>query len=191
MSEIETKEVAEQPVRSTGALQANRASATDACNAAEDQPMIDGAKLRRLSNVKLTRKHHYSFMGLWIVVTSVMILTLNLVMYLYAEERWGGLFSWDSSFHEVYISNRVTFVTALGIEALLFIIGLVALAKFTAHRIAGPYIGMRKTFAAIRNGNMDTRMRFRNYDKLDEMADEFNEMMDAIRDRMAEKSSDG
>ena len=136
---------------------------------------------RKLSNMRLTKRHHFSYMGLWAVISVCLVVVLNLILYLLIEERWGGLHSLDNIFHQQYIAGRRAFVIAMAIETFLFIVAFVSLARFTAHRIAGPYIRLRIVFDAVRNGNLQQRLTFRDYDHLEELAQAFNDMMSAIR----------
>jgi len=146
--------------------------------------MKSGASQRRLSNVKLTRKHHFRYMGLWIFLTAGFVIVLNLVLYLYVEERWGGMASLSRPFHQEYIAIRSTFVGSLVIEAVLFIVGIVGLAMFTAHRVAGPYIRLRSVCNSVSGGNLQQRLKFRDYDHLEEVEEAFNKMMDHMLEKM-------
>jgi methyl-accepting chemotaxis protein len=141
---------------------------------------------RTLANLKLTRKHHFTYLGLWILMTMALIIALNVVLYLYAEERWGGVYSLDSAFHSLYVSHRVTFVTALFTEAALLIAAIVMLARLTAHRIAGVFIRLQQTFKSVQEGNVEQPLKFRKYDKLEDLEEAFNDMMTALRTKMGE-----
>lgn len=145
--------------------------------------MNKGHRHRKLSNVMLTKRHHFSHMGLWILVGLVLVVTLNMLMYLLMEERWTGIGSLSQPFHQEYITFRMFFLLALTLESIFFGCGIVALAMYTDHRITGPYIRLQHVFDAIRDGNMDQRLKFRDYDNLEYLADSFNAMMVAIRER--------
>ena len=146
--------------------------------------MKSGKSQRRLSNVILTRKYHLRYMGLWILLASFFVVVLNMVLYLYVEERWGGVASLSRPFHQEYIGMRKVFVGSLCIEAVLFIVGIVGLAMFTAHRVAGPYIRLRHVFAAVTDGNFSQELKFRDYDHLEEVEDAFNKMMGKVRETL-------
>jgi len=146
--------------------------------------MKSGRSQRRLSNVKLTRKYHFRYMGLWIILASFFVIVLNMVLYLYVEERWGGLASLSRPFHQEYIGIRRVFVGSLCLEAVLFIVGIVGLGMFTAHRVAGPYIRLRHVCAAVTAGNFSQELKFRDYDHLEEVEDAFNGMMSKVREKL-------
>ena len=142
---------------------------------------------RSLANVRLTRKYHFAYMGLWMFISACLVLALNLVLYLYAEERWGGPYSLAQSFHQEYVALRRVFLMALAVEALCFIVATTALAVLTAHRIAGPYIRLQNTFHAVRDGDLSLKLKFRDYDHLEDVERAFDEMMGALRRRLADK----
>jgi nitrogen fixation/metabolism regulation signal transduction histidine kinase len=123
-------------------------------------------------------------MGLWIVIVTALVIALNVMLYLYAEERWAGLYSWDESLHSAYLSHRMAFMGVMILETALFVVGAVLLAKFTSHRIAGPYIKIVNVCNAVRDGDVDQIMKFRTYDKLDYVEKAFNDMLASLRSRM-------
>lgn len=145
--------------------------------------MTSSASQRRISNVRLTRKFHYRYLGLWVVLGIALVLSLNVVLYLFAEERWGALYAVDATMHEQFVAARHTIAWALGLETLLFALGIITLAKFTAHRIAGPYIRLGRAFDAVRDGELDHRLVFRRYDRLEDLERKFADMMAAVRAR--------
>ena len=63
-------------------------------------------------------------------------------------------------------------------------VGVVALAKFTSHRIAGPFIRLRRAFNEVRDGDLDHLLKFRKYDRLTMLEDSFNGMMESLRERI-------
>lgn len=58
---------------------------------------------------------------------------------------------------------------------------------FMSHKIAGPLYKLRKAIAEARAGNLDLRIQFRQKDYFQELAPEFNTLMDSIQDRIAQK----
>jgi methyl-accepting chemotaxis protein len=112
------------------------------------------------------------------------VVVLNVVVYLYLEERWGGAYSLDQAFHEVYVSARRAFLGAMFLEFILFAAAIVGLAKFTVHRIAGPYIRLKQAFEEVRSGNLQVRLKFRSYDRLEDVAEAFNQMIASVRKRI-------
>jgi len=145
--------------------------------------MNTGRSNRHISNVKLTSKFHFRYMGLWVLLTIGLTAVAGLLLFLLAEQHWHDLYTLDTGFHEEYMMQRQMMAMALGFAMLLFAGAVVGLAKITAHRIAGPYIKLQRVFEAVRDGNFDQKLCFRKYDHLDELAAAFNQMMDEVRAR--------
>ena len=70
---------------------------------------------------------------------------------------------------------------------LIAVAGMLTLAMLTAHRIAGPYIALKQTFKAIKEGDLDCRLSFRGYDQLSEVEDAFNQLMNDLQRKIYEK----
>jgi HAMP domain-containing protein len=136
---------------------------------------------RRLLNIKLTRKHHFHYFGLWVLLTVLMVVGFNVVIYMLIESRWEGITVVPTDALRSYMLQRQLFVFGLLAEAILFSIGVALLAMTTAHRIAGPYMRLKTAFDEVANGNLGYRLRFRKYDRLEDVAACFNRMMDTLR----------
>ena len=136
---------------------------------------------RSLRNVKLTGKYHYSHFGLWLLVLGVFIITLNLDVYWYAQARWASAFAVDESLQDYHRIRSMQLIGIMIIKTTLFVMASVLLAKFTSHRVYGPYINIVNTCNAIREGDVDRKLKFRKYDKLEQVEAAFNSMMDKIR----------
>ena len=134
--------------------------------------------------MKLTSRFHYRFVGLWVLVTSVLVGMVNGLLFLLAEERFGHGYSSESTLVQLYIDNRFAVGGMLLISTALFLVGIALLAKFTSHRVAGPYIRLKNVFKAVRDGNMEQRLKFRDYDQLEDLEAAFDEMMDAVREKI-------
>jgi nitrogen fixation/metabolism regulation signal transduction histidine kinase len=62
------------------------------------------------------------------------------------------------------------------------VIAVVALAVFTTHRLAGPWIAVRRALDRVRDGDLDTPLRIRTVDPyLREVERAFNEMRESLR----------
>ncbi|MEI6148671.1 MAG: HAMP domain-containing protein [bacterium] len=143
---------------------------------------------RRLSNVKLTSKFHFRYLGLWVLITVALIAVAGLLLFLLAEEHWSALYTLDTKFQDNYMMQRQAMAMALGFGALMLSAAIMVLAKTTAHRIAGPYIKLQRVFEAVRDGNFDQELKFRQYDHLEELAAAFNEMMTEVRSRVKKEN---
>jgi competence protein ComGC len=66
-------------------------------------------------------------------------------------------------------------------QLLLFVGGIAASLVLAAHRIAGPHVAIKRTCNALRAGKASTRLHFRKYDKLEDVEECFNAMVDALQ----------
>lgn len=138
---------------------------------------------RSLRNLRLTKDFHFRYLGLWIIICMTLLVAVNVTLFLWVSAHFSGMRSILSGSHTKFIEFREYIMYALFIEMCIFGIGLVALAKLTAHRIAGPYIRLQRTFDSIREGNSELRLSFRDYDGLDHVAESFNQMMETVSKR--------
>jgi len=149
--------------------------------------MNAGKHQRSLRSMKLTRKHHFQYMGLWIILTLCLLVLLNVIAFLLLEERWKGMSELSGGLMQVDMSCRLPFLIAMAVETLAFAGAITFLAKVTAHRIAGPYVRLVRTFEEVKNGNFDLKLRFRGYDRQEAVEQAFNEMMAAVRAKLNEQ----
>ena len=139
---------------------------------------------RKLSNISVTREFHFQHMGLWIVLTMCFVVLLNVLLYLLLQERWARLSAPEGVGGAGFETIRGALLTAQAIQIILMGVGVVALAKFTSHRIAGPFIRLRRAFNEVRDGDLDHLLKFRKYDRLTMLEDSFNGMMESLRERI-------
>ena len=67
--------------------------------------------------------------------------------------------------------------------------GLVTfVALLSAHRVSGVHIKLKNTFEKVAAGDLETQLRFRKNDHLEDVEDSFNQMMESIRARVGEDS---
>jgi len=109
------------------------------------------------------------FSAIWvlIVVMTAPIISLGMMA--------GGLVP-ESSYGDVwfFLATRVP----------LLALAAVGLAIFTTNRTAGPLVLIRRAFEAVKAGDMDHRLKFRQTDKhLKGLEFAFNEMMVALMER--------
>jgi nitrogen fixation/metabolism regulation signal transduction histidine kinase len=79
---------------------------------------------------------------------------------------------------------RTRIAVVLAIQTLFLIAAVLALAVFTTHRLAGPYIAIIRALEAVKEGDMNRPLRFRSTDiHLQEVELAFGEMLAALRER--------
>ncbi len=60
--------------------------------------------------------------------------------------------------------------------------GVLLLIVITTHRLASPFVALKRTFAAIERGDTKQRLRFHKYDHLDDVEEAFNRLMDSMQE---------
>jgi methyl-accepting chemotaxis protein len=139
---------------------------------------------RSIRNIRLTARFHSRYLSVWLVSAIVPIVALNVAIYFLFRALWQTSYAGeDASLHVVTPSAIVGIIV---VETVLLCLNLIGLAAITVHRISGPYINLKRSFGRVRGGDIGYRMKFRKDDRLDDIADEFNGMMDELRKRIGE-----
>jgi nitrogen fixation/metabolism regulation signal transduction histidine kinase len=136
--------------------------------------------------MRLTRKFHFRYLGFWIVITVCLLVLLNVSLYLLLEEQWKDMRALAGDLVDTNESIPLPFLIGVLVETALFAGAAVFLAMSTAHRIAGPYIRLQRTFREVSEGNLDLTLKFREYDRLEELEEAFNAMMATFRQKLKE-----
>ena len=123
----------------------------------------------RGSGFKHTLASVFPFSAVWVflVVLTAPIISVGMMA--------GGLVP-EASYGDVwfFLATRVPILALASI----------GLAVFTTNRVAGPLVLMKRAFEAVKEGNMDHRLKFRQSDRhLKDLEVIFNEMMVAIKER--------
>lgn len=140
---------------------------------------------RKLSNVRLTAKYHTRYLGGWVLISAANLALLVALVYTMATQLHGGLVgALDSA--DVFESQLAS---ALVVLALFATAAILSLAVLTSHRIAGPYLGLIRTCRQIAAGDFSHRLHFRKADRLEDVEEAFNEMLDALATAQRDQSS--
>ena len=122
---------------------------------------------RKLRNVNMTSAFHYRHNGIWIAVSLFLVALANVL--------------WITM---ILIHPTTTFTPrlqlALAAEIVLAFVFIIGLAKFTSHRVAGPYIALEKICQRVAGGETSARVRFRSSDHLNDLERAFNAMLDTL-----------
>ena len=123
--------------------------------------------------VRHTLPYVLPFSGLWLVVTIAAMVMFGVTCYLVASA---------SPLLDDAVRNRLAVVLAA--QTVFLILAVLALAVFTTHRLAGPYVALLRAFEAVKNGDLEHPLRFRNSDvHLREVETSFGEMLASLRER--------
>jgi HAMP domain-containing protein len=130
-------------------------------------------RFRRGSGVKHTIPFIGRFAGLWFLVTTIAVLVASVSTYVIFVDRGMGT---DGRFVAMLVFQTVFILLALG-----------GLAVFSTHRLAGPWIAVHRALADVRGGDLHRVLRIRRADEhLRLVEDEFNGMMENLRERLGE-----
>ena len=125
----------------------------------------------RGSGLRHTLPYVVRFAGLWLVVTIAAIVVASVSSYMVFAERGS----------EAEAAHLRTVVT---IQAALSILAVIALALFTTHRLAGPWIAVRRALDRVTAGDLDSGLRLRATDpRIKEVEVAFAEMLASLRRR--------
>ncbi len=79
----------------------------------------------------------------------------------------------------VLIQTVILVMIAVGIATIVFTL-------IVSHKIAGPLFRFKQSFKELAQGNFSNQVRLRKGDQLHEVATEFNQMINAVRDQIRE-----
>jgi HAMP domain-containing protein len=138
-------------------------------------------KKLRGSGVRFTLPYLFRFSGLWLLVTSTAIVLLGVACYAVATGAGDGL---DGE-------ARRHLALVLSVQTAALLLAAVALAVFTTHRIAGPFIALKRAIEEVRDGTFHNPLRLRTGDAhLKELEASFNEMADELQTRLGDRPGD-
>lgn len=133
--------------------------------------MIDLQGVRG-TGVRWTLRYVPRFAGLWLLVCVLTLLVFAVTSYLGLFDRLGE-------------AGRSRLLLVLTLQTVFVIVGMVALAIFTTHRLAGPIIGLLRAFEDVKAGDLNRQLRFRQSDRhLADLEKAFNEMVASLRVRV-------
>ena len=133
---------------------------------------------RSIKNVVMTKAHHMLYMGPQIFIT---LLILGLI-YATLIHR---IFAMAQEGQDIPYTTLAVISTVCVTAAAILSVGSAILA---AHRMAGVHIKLAQVFDRIADGEFDTRLKFRASDKLEDVEESFNKMMDSLRTQMDPES---
>jgi Sec-independent protein translocase protein TatA len=133
--------------------------------------MSDLRKIRG-AGVQLTLPYVLRYSALWLVVAVAAVVLFGITSYLVAAERLSG-----EALRQMAL--------LLTLQTVFLILAVIALAVFTTHRLAGPYIALKRALEEVKRGELDHPLRLRTADiHLKEIEVSFNEMTAALRERL-------
>ncbi len=86
---------------------------------------------------------------------------------------------------------RLQMAVAAGAVLIVQVVLIAWLGLLASHKVAGPIYQIRKSMARVASGDMTVRIHLRDGDKLTEVADAFNEMMETVSARIGSDEPTG
>jgi len=86
---------------------------------------------------------------------------------------------------------RLQMALAVGAVLIVQVVLIAWLGLLASHKVAGPIYQIRRSMAKVASGDMTVRIRLREGDKLTEVADTFNEMMETVSARIGSDEPTG
>lgn len=138
------------------------------------------AEKRSIKNIIKTKKYHALYIG------NVLSITLGLLALLYVMLLHKVMEATVDQDPEL-VKSLILSIT-IGTVAVGALITLVAL--LSAHRVSGVHIKLKNTFERVAAGDLQTELKFRKNDHLEDVEDSFNEMMASIREKLGESTGE-
>ena len=91
-----------------------------------------------------------------------------------------SVFSKNQSAQQALSEARYDMVIFFLVVTIVIVLTSFLLALFHSHRIAGPLYKLRMSMVALQQGVLNHHIKFRTQDNFQELADGFNNMMDAV-----------
>ena len=145
-------------------------------SATEEQPEDEEAAAnnrRSWRNIQMTSRYHHKYMAIW------MLISLGLLTAAY-----GALLL---LFYVLHYQGHGPDPTVLTLVVTPFVIAMAGLVMWrgylTAHRLAGVHLRLANVFHSIARGERDVELRFRSYDRLENLEAAFAQMMEWVNTR--------
>ena len=127
----------------------------------------------------------------WMVSTgAALALSYSLLFYNFASDSYQLIveLSKVSKETQVAMHNQLARVILIqGIITFIFLCCIAAIGVLFSHRAAGPLYKLKTAFERVKKGEGQLRIYFRKYDEFQEVALEFNKMLDQIQGQEVSK----
>jgi HAMP domain-containing protein len=135
-------------------------------------------------NFSYTARHHVRYLGPWVVTCGALTTLLSVVFALDLRDH---IFRAPGApdLHAYY--SGLGWLTVLTLAA---IVAFVVMGKACAHRLAGPQIAIKNVCEQVLAGNMKARLKFRDYDRLEDVEQTFNDMLNKLQAQLDAREND-
>jgi methyl-accepting chemotaxis protein len=149
-----------------------------------NQTPEDVRNRRKLKNYLINPEYQLKYV-FWLGATGLLLTAINSsVFYLYIRENYSTLVELspmtDAAKSQLYAELNQIVISLIVVSAVFM--GVVAfLGLVISHKTAGPLYHFKRVFKEIHKGNHKARINLRPTDDFRDVAQAFNEMMDAIK----------
>ncbi len=141
---------------------------------------------RKLRNFLIDRDFQFKYI-FWLTASGLLLVLLNAaIFYSYVHENYEmflELTPMSNEARELLTTELREIVIRLVALSVVFIGGIGVVGLVLSHRAAGPMYAFRRVFRQIREGNAQARIQLRPKDHFQQVAAEFNQMMDSIQQK--------
>jgi methyl-accepting chemotaxis protein len=142
------------------------------------------AKNRSLKNILINPTYQIKYV-MWVSSAGLTLIAANaIVFYYYVRENYSilvDLSPMDEAAKSQLYKELNEILIKLGAVGVIFVMITAFIGLKMSHRTAGPLYHFKRVFGEIKNGKMDARVRLRPGDDFKDVANAFNEMMDAVQ----------
>jgi nitrogen fixation/metabolism regulation signal transduction histidine kinase len=139
---------------------------------------------RKITNLWLIPEFQSKFVATILISSILIIASYILFFFLYVRPRFEQLIQFAQVSSEISSAMRLEmnaifqWLVAL---SLVILMAMLWVAMILSHRAAGPMFRFKKVFEQIRSGDHTARIHLRPKDDFQDVAHEFNTMMDEIK----------
>lgn len=135
-------------------------------------------------NFSYTARHHVRYLGPWVVTCGLLTALLSTLFALNLR---------DDIFRAPGAPDLNAYYSSLGwltVLTLAAFVAFVVMGKACAHRLAGPQIAIKNVCEQVLAGNLKARLKFREYDRLEDVEQTFNDMLNKLQAQIEARESD-
>ena len=129
----------------------------------------------------------------WMVSTGAgLALTYSVLFYNFANDSYKLIIELSKVPEEtqVLMQYQLTKVILIqGVVTFIFLLCIGLVGVLFSHRVAGPLYKLKSAFERVKKGEGQLRIYFRKYDEFQEVALEFNKMLDQIQGQEVTKAN--
>ncbi len=136
---------------------------------------------RRTIFIKKNLQLRYMLLIVTCVLCGLAIMTLELIATL------NDLFDAYPVLMQPIYDEFIPIISDFFYKIAIYVLLVIVISAIVSHKMAGPVYRFEQTCKAIAKGDFSQRVHLRKGDRLQELQDEFNKMMDVVENRIHNK----